>query len=183
MVTARLPLQPRNASREALFLADASAFAAARVASDPQLQRLDILQLRPADAATTDATYSFLGVLARGSDADALPEYLTASLRVESTVRLRTLFPERTRWRQMKWQPQEGELPELGSLALLVEQTTFTMQDEAAAGVEVVGVVDPNDQRALGGRQREDSAREAVCSHLGRLGAVAEGDGDQPEAS
>ena len=90
-------------------------------------------RLRPADAATTDATYSFLGVLARGSDADALPEYLTASLRVESTVRLRTLFPERTRWRQMKWQPQEGELPELGSLALLVEQTTFTMQDEAAA--------------------------------------------------
>ena len=133
MVTARLPLQPRNASREALFLADASAFAAARVASDPQLQRLDILQLRPADAATTDATYSFLEVLARGSDADALPEYLTASLRVEATVQLRTLFPERTRWRQVKWQPQEGELPELGSLALLVEQTTFTMQDEAAA--------------------------------------------------
>jgi len=133
MVTARLPQQPRNATREALYLADASAFAAARVANDPELQRLDILQLRPADAATTDATYSFLEVLTRGSDVNALPEYLTAPLRVETTVQLRTLFPERTRWRQMTWQPKEGELPELGSISLLVEQTTYTVEDEAAA--------------------------------------------------
>lgn len=108
MVTARLPQQPRNATREALYLADASAFAAARVANDPELQRLDILQLRPADAATTDATYSFLEVLTRGSDVNALPEYLTAPLRVETTVQLRTLFPERTRWRQAGANPGHG---------------------------------------------------------------------------
>ena len=111
MVTAHLQQEPRNASKEALFLADASAFAAARVAGDPELQRLDILQLRPANAATAGATYSFLQVLTRGSDADALPEYLTAPLRIESTVQLRTLFPERTRWRQAGGSPGGGPCP------------------------------------------------------------------------
>ena len=55
MVTARLAQQPRNASGEALFVADASAVASYNVQSDPGLQRLDILELRSADATTSVA--------------------------------------------------------------------------------------------------------------------------------
>ena len=160
MVTARLAQQPRNASGEALFVADASAVASYNVQSDPGVQRLDILELRSADATTSDATYSFLQVRTRGGsgDAEALPEQLTAGLNVESSLQLRTVFPERSRWRQagrqprsarrprpyaltrraarrqMVWQPREGEPAQLGSLALLVEQTTYAVSEDAAAG-------------------------------------------------
>ena len=113
MVTARLAQQPRNASGEALFVADASAVASYNVQSDPGLQRLDILELRSADATTSDATYSFLQVRTRGGsgDAEALPEQLTAGLNVESSLQLRTVFPERSRWRQAGRQPRSARRP------------------------------------------------------------------------
>ena len=34
----------------------------------------------------------------------------------------------------MVWQPREGEPAQLGSLALLVEQTTYAVSEDAAAG-------------------------------------------------
>jgi len=134
MVTAQLALPSRNATAEALFETDASALATAWVAGDRTLHRLDVLEVRTVDAASPP-TYAFVQVRARGGDDnDALPAGLTSALRVQSSVKLLTVFPERTRWRQAVWlpNPKEGELAQLGSLALLVEQTSYTVTDADA---------------------------------------------------
>jgi len=64
-----------------------------------------------------------------------LPRWLIANpadFRVDSVRRLRTVFPERARWHIPTYVSEPGSLREVGRLALLVQQTTHSVEAEAA---------------------------------------------------
>ena len=62
-----------------------------------------------------------------------LPEWLAARVELESTQKLRTVFPERSRWHEWSLQTEPGGLSDVGRLSLLVQQTTHRV---SAGGVD-----------------------------------------------
>lgn len=70
----------------------------------------------------------------RQEAATTLPAWLLANaeFKVHSTQRLRTVFPERARWRMPTFAVEPGALSDVGQLALLVQQQTLVVKAEAA---------------------------------------------------
>ena len=94
--------------------------------------RFEVMERRatPADG---DVLFTALLIHWHRQDRAELPSVLASHLTsVESVVRYRTVFPERARWKQPKPATEPGELPELGWVALLVQQTTVTVAADDA---------------------------------------------------
>ena len=88
---------------------------------------------RPGTAADDDRVFTALLIHWHQQDRAELPAVLASHLTsVESVVRYRTVFPERARWKESKPAIEPGGLPELGWVALLVQQTTITVAADDA---------------------------------------------------
>ena len=61
-----------------------------------------------------------------------LPPWLAEHLTLVSKTKLRTVFPERSRWRTSSHTIEPGAMGEVGRLALLVQQTTHRIKAEDA---------------------------------------------------
>ena len=96
----------------------------------------------------------------------ALPSWLAAGLApVESTRKLTTVFPERSRWREAAPLIEPNELGELGRASLLVQQTTWQLTSYEAADAFRIAT-----GRGCGSSRRADAARLERTQHLrGRL--------------
>ena len=65
-------------------------------------------------------------------DQPALPAWLASGgLTLRSEVRLRTVFPERSRWRVVSRTTEPGSLADIGRIALLVQQVTHYVKADA----------------------------------------------------
>jgi len=131
----RLVTSPaRNASATALFVAAASDKADALLASSGSLMRIEIMAERPTFGRSLDGevapptSFSLVQVHRRTASAEdvtltALADAaasVSSRLRLDPPIRLRTVFPERSRW-ALGPTTTTAELPELGQLALIVE--------------------------------------------------------------
>jgi quinol monooxygenase YgiN len=65
-------------------------------------------------------------------DSPQLPQWLANELTLRSTTRLRTVFPEQSRWRVVPTPLEPGRIGRVGRLALLIQQTSYDVDDLAA---------------------------------------------------
>ena len=130
MLTARLPAGTNHSTRAAFRARAELSGATLEDASEAGALRFELMEHRDADA----NAFTALLVSRQQIGATALPTWLSSELDpVESTRRLRTFFPERSRWVAAPPQLEPGELGELGRVGLLVQQNTWTFSSAAAA--------------------------------------------------
>ena len=136
VVRGALPAAPADPTAEASFRARAAATAAELLAADGSVVRLDVARAKAA-AAGPPAFELMLVSRSAGEAAAELPAALAAAsgelALAGSPLRLRTVFPERSRWRTAVPPPPKPEDPPIvGEIDLLVQQATLTVRPDAA---------------------------------------------------
>lgn len=140
MLTAPLKEYRSNATARADFRARAELAGMLGVVTREDLSesgalRFELLEERRDDH-KEDRPWLFTAVMVhwRRPEAVRLPSWLSSELKsVQVTQHLTTVFPERSRWREAVPHPEPGELGELGHVALLVQQTTWTLVNAETA--------------------------------------------------
>ena len=122
-----------NATARAVFRATAEyAGATMRDPSGSGALRFELMEHKTAD---DSGDFSALTVhWHQPPEADpGLPGWLAAEVDVRSAQRLRTVFPERSRWKEAVPIAEPGELGEVGRIALLVQRSVLVAADADAA--------------------------------------------------
>jgi len=123
ILTARLPSAHGNATALAAFRAHIDRAESLADPSEVGALRFELLEHKKL---SDIPTFNALTVHNRRHEDPKVPAWLAAAaLEPVSVVRLRTVFPERSGWREAVPHIEEGALGEVGRLALLIEQTTL----------------------------------------------------------
>lgn len=123
ILTANLPSARGNATALAAFRAHIDRAESLADPSEVGALRFELLEHKKL---SDIPTFNALTVHNRRHEDPKVPAWLAAAaLEPVSVVRLRTVFPERSGWREAVPHIEEGALGEVGRLALLIEQTTL----------------------------------------------------------
>ena len=132
-ITARLPAKTNatmrsvfraNVEHDSLTLADASGTGALR---------FELMEHKGANGDGTSPPFTTLLVHRHRQDDTALPTNIAPHLPVvERISRYRTVFPERSRWREARPVAEPGELGEIGRVSLLVQEARMVVDAEHA---------------------------------------------------
>ena len=135
VLSVRLPEANGNTTALAAFRARADLAELASDASGTDALRFELVEERLAAGGGAPAFRAWV-VSRQPPPEDAsrlLPDWLAADLVLTSTEQLRTVWPERSRWRAgAAPQLEAGSLGEVGRLSLLVQQTTHRVAAEHA---------------------------------------------------
>ena len=126
-IEAPRPALLANATAAVLFQAAAVAAADRAIADGGgAAMRLELLQRK------ADGAYAVLQVVRRGVESPAIVPELTGAMELAPARRMRTIFPERAKWRLSSAAAPEGQLPAVGEVSLLVQHSSLRARDEDA---------------------------------------------------
>ena len=129
-ITAELPSARGNTTALADFRARTDLVDGLSDATATNAHRFELLEHKAATAGGI-ATFSATVVHWQRPPSVTLPWWLEPGLQVVATRRLRTVFPERSRWRPATPTIEPGGLGEVGRLALLVQQSEHKVDAQA----------------------------------------------------